>query len=275
MSNEPVTVLIPCRNKANFLKRTLTNLMAQMQFDQGDEIIVLDNGSTDHLKMVIDEFVPPVQVHPVPSEGAWMLNTVRNTGIKEAANDLIILFDADTVPQPECVDRLRAAAGKGKYVSGLVYYTVPFSIQEKMAKKHGGRAPGFALMRNYDVDQIVEALSDPEKTRGTFGVNCIFHKDDAYQVGLFDEDYNGGWGYGETDFILKLHYNGIEMVHLKKWNPMEGGCVVEHLEPELRKSVKNRRLKEANRNRLILLNKIGAYKDRIFPETPEQYRRTT
>ena len=101
------------------LEKTLQNLMGQLR--EGDEVVVVDDDSNDGLRDMLEaSFSPPVEYVRLEDHKRWRLQAVRNAGIQASTNPLIYVLDADCVPQPECVDRLREQSGKGKYVSGIL-----------------------------------------------------------------------------------------------------------------------------------------------------------
>ena len=96
MDFKPVSVIVPCYNKRKALRKTLEATLSQIQIYKGDEVIVADGKSTDGVEKMLDrEFMPEVQFVQVEERKEYNLNTVRNLGIREATNDIIIVLDAD------------------------------------------------------------------------------------------------------------------------------------------------------------------------------------
>lgn len=85
-----VSVLIPTYNRADALVRALTSVTSQSV--QADEIIVIDDGSTDHTIDVIHEQFPQVAYLKQENQG---VSAARNTGIKQAKGEWIALLDSD------------------------------------------------------------------------------------------------------------------------------------------------------------------------------------
>lgn len=102
-----VTVVIPCRNDADFLEACLTALAAQTR--PADRIIVVDNGSTDDSAAVARRF--GAEVHEEPLVGIW---PAAAHGYDEAAEpstgaapaDIIARLDADSRPHPDWIARI-------------------------------------------------------------------------------------------------------------------------------------------------------------------------
>ena len=112
--NRSVTVVITTYNHANFLADAIASVLAQTR--PADEIIVVDDGSTDDPGAVVGRY-PEVRFIHQSHRG---LAAARNTGLRAASSEAIVFLDAD--------DRLLAnAIGEGVAClareprSGLVY----------------------------------------------------------------------------------------------------------------------------------------------------------
>ena len=120
-----VSVIIPTRNRAESLRGTLECLNAQATGGRFmHEIVIVDNGSTDHTRRVVDELgnsfrVPLRYVHE-PKAGRPL---ALNAGMRQAAGELFIVTDDDVLPQPDwllalwsSVTEERADAATGRIV---------------------------------------------------------------------------------------------------------------------------------------------------------------
>lgn len=104
-----VSVVIPAKNEETTITRCLQQLTAQM--DAGDEIVVLDNGSTDDTASVASDFegvrvidAPDSRFDDVHYRG---LAQLRQLGAHEARNEIVATTDADTVPPDDWLDRIK------------------------------------------------------------------------------------------------------------------------------------------------------------------------
>lgn len=266
MSFKPVSVIVCCYNKKKALENTLNAVLEQVNLEKGDQVIVSDGKSTDGVEKLIERvFLPDVEFVQVEKRKPFNLNEVRNLGIRSATNDTIIIFDADCIPQPGCIDILREKTQKGTYLSGLVAYKVPYKQQLKQAKKNKGLATTMIMIRNYSIEDIIKHVEeDTGKVQGTIGSGMCFHRQDAYDVGLFDEEFDGYWGYQETEFIVKLFYNGVKLVNLT--SRTSGMAVSLHQTHRIRWKWRNKGLK---RNRALLRSKLPEYRKKIFPKCPD------
>lgn len=89
-----VSVVIPARNDAEMLERCLASLAAQTR--AADEIVVVDNGSTDATRAVAEAAGARVVWEPVAG-----IPRASSAGFDAARGDLLLRIDADTVCPPE------------------------------------------------------------------------------------------------------------------------------------------------------------------------------
>jgi GT2 family glycosyltransferase len=90
-----LSVVIPAYNRATLLPITLRSLLAQERV--ADEILVVDDGSTDGTAAVAEAFGSPVRVIRQANQGPGV---ARNRGLAEARGEYIHFFDSDDLALP-------------------------------------------------------------------------------------------------------------------------------------------------------------------------------
>jgi glycosyltransferase involved in cell wall biosynthesis len=93
-----ISVVIPAYNAAHFLPRSLASVFAQTR--PPDEVIVVDDGSTDSTARIAEELGAKVIQRPNGGIGA-----ARNAGLRQASGEWIALLDADDSWAPEKLAR--------------------------------------------------------------------------------------------------------------------------------------------------------------------------
>lgn len=119
MSKPSITVVIPLYNKEREIEGTLRSVLAQTPLP--DEILVVDDGSTDRSAEVVRGVASPrVRLITQPNAG---VSAARNRGIAEARGEYIALLDADDQWEPGFLAEIEAMIdefpGCGLYCTGF------------------------------------------------------------------------------------------------------------------------------------------------------------
>lgn len=92
-----VSVVIPVYNRLDLLKETLDSVFSQIFFDF--EVFVIDDGSTESLDSIVQEYGARVTFIRLLHSG--LPSVARNCGIKKATGQYIAFLDADDTWLPE------------------------------------------------------------------------------------------------------------------------------------------------------------------------------
>jgi glycosyltransferase involved in cell wall biosynthesis len=102
-----ISVVIPTYNRAALLVQTVESVLAQTRLP--DEILIVDDGSTDDTRAVVAARYgenPRVRYHY--QENAW-LSAARNTGFRLSVGETILFLDSDDLLLPGALAALEAA----------------------------------------------------------------------------------------------------------------------------------------------------------------------
>ena len=106
-----IAVVIPCFNHADVLRRTLDALFSQTF--KPSEIVVIDDGSTDHPERVIEEFEnKSPSLHKEGAVGVQLVRfdtnrgapAARNEGARITSSPYVIFLDADSELVPTALE---------------------------------------------------------------------------------------------------------------------------------------------------------------------------
>jgi len=96
VSTAPITLVIPAYNRSQLITETLNSALNQsLKFE---EIIVVDDGSTDDTPSTLAKFGDRITVVRTPNQG---VQVARNIGIERARTELVALLDSDDLLEPD------------------------------------------------------------------------------------------------------------------------------------------------------------------------------
>lgn len=91
--HEKIAVVIPSHNYARFLDEAVRSVLAQTR--RADEIVIVDDGSTDHTPLIVDKLKEIRPIIAIRHGHAMGPNVSRNVGVRACTADLVVLLDAD------------------------------------------------------------------------------------------------------------------------------------------------------------------------------------
>lgn len=126
-----VSVVIPAYNAAATISNTLNALLHQTTLPQ--EILVIDDGSKDSTKTIVQNFVKRNKIIKLISQANAGPAKARNLGAKQAKNDIVVFTDSDCTPLPRFIEELvkpfadsSVAGVQGAYLTKQKEWTARF-----------------------------------------------------------------------------------------------------------------------------------------------------
>lgn len=99
MQNVLISVIIPCYNASKYITDTIYSILKQQGVTI--EIIIIDDGSTDHSAQLIKEITDHrISYHFQENQG---VSAARNKGFSYSKGEYIIFFDADDIMPPNFI----------------------------------------------------------------------------------------------------------------------------------------------------------------------------
>lgn len=127
IGNPLFSILIPVYNVEDYIKDCLNSVLSQETKEY--EVILVDDGSTDHSGLICDEYCkkyPDVfRVIHKPNGG---LIGARRVGIEKAIGQYCVFLDSDDMLKGECLSVLKECISKRQY--DMVIYNYSYYIQE-------------------------------------------------------------------------------------------------------------------------------------------------
>ena len=104
-----LSVLIATYNGEKTLPAVLSAYSQQSLPKEEWKLVIVDNGSNDNTKEIINEFLPLLPITPL-FESRRGKNIALNTGLSHIEGDLIVFTDDDILPRTNWLKELRKAA---------------------------------------------------------------------------------------------------------------------------------------------------------------------
>ena len=180
------TVVIPNYNGIRFIKECLESLLAQDIPLSEYHIIVVDNGSTDGSRQLIEDRFSQVSLIALPSNTGFC--HAVNVGIEAAQTPYVILLNNDTKVCPGFVGGL-VNAMEAKPEAFAVSASMRMWDRPELLDDAGDRycALGWAYARGKG--QPAARYDSPAEIFSACGGAVIYRKSILEKIGLFDEKH--------------------------------------------------------------------------------------
>lgn len=128
MKTPLLSLVIPVYNVAPYLRACLDSLQAQTK--TVDEVIVVDDGSTDNCPVILAEYVAKMPQLRVIRQDNGGLSAARNTGMQHATGRYLAFVDSDDFVAPQMYEHLLAVAQADNLDMALCNATFHFEGRE-------------------------------------------------------------------------------------------------------------------------------------------------
>jgi hypothetical protein len=99
-----IAAVIPTYNRATLIERAIESALTQQR--QPDEVLVVDDGSTDNTAALVAAYGEPVTLIRKPQGG---VSTARNLGVARSRSDYVAFLDSDDLWYPSHLLRMEQA----------------------------------------------------------------------------------------------------------------------------------------------------------------------
>src|SRR3990167_5599743 len=98
-----ISVVMPTWNRANIIQHAIRSVVDQTFKDW--ELIIVDDGSEDHTKRIVEEFAHP-RIKYIKAEHSGHVSKVRNIGNQAASGEIIVVHDSDDIAFPDRLEEI-------------------------------------------------------------------------------------------------------------------------------------------------------------------------
>ncbi len=230
------SVVIPTYNRSKLLELTLVSLLKQDLRDMTFEIVIVDDGSNDDTKYMVDKYSRLLSINYIYHEHIGHApSKIRNQGILAAKGSRIIFLDSGVVAGKDLIYEhcIANSPNRNSVVIGVVYalYTPTedeefyelFDITDiEKSLKHFRQREAYVDYRTYGYSELNYDLSlAPAPWHYFWTCNVSVPRQVLTGSVMFDESFVT-WGMEDIDLGLRIFKAGIpfsigkhaELIHI-------------------------------------------------------------
>jgi glycosyltransferase involved in cell wall biosynthesis len=219
------SIIIPTYNRGHLLDYSLKSLLNQRSGQYSYEVIIVDDGSSDNTKTIIDRYRNYMALkYYYQGDRGYRVSKARNIGIINAEGEINIFIDSGMLASTEFVRRhCDSHRNQRCAVIGNIYGFLA-TLDDKLF---------FELFNFDDIDKSIDDLKKVERFGEVRRVsyksfnnnlaktpapwfyfwagNISVKKEDLINVGLFDETFNS-WGVEDLELGFRLFQKNIPII---------------------------------------------------------------
>lgn len=215
-----LSVIIPTYNRSKLLSHTLRSLVNQ-SLDKSDfEVVVVDDGSSDDTFQMVKMFEGLINFKYVYQiDKGYRPGSARNLGIKVAEGAICVFIDSGIIVKSDCLQQHLNKHQERENEIAIIGYVYGYSSESeedfKTSIDPNDADASIAKLVKYgkiwdmreDIyrkyNDNVQDLSVPWTLFWSSQVSVC--KKALFEIGLFDENYDGNWGTEDNDLGYRLH----------------------------------------------------------------------
>jgi len=200
-----VSVIIPVYNGEKFLEEAIESVLKQTY--KNWELIIVDDGSTDSSKAIIDKHLINQQIRYIKHPTNKGIPSARNTGIHKANGRYISLLDQDDIWLNNKLEIQIEKFKKASEEIGLMFGCIDYIDSKGRLVKKGNRKIKMLPNKKSSIKYLFMHNFIPS-------ITVIFKSKCIKIIGEFDEEIRGGaddidlWiriaGHYRTDYIKEV-----------------------------------------------------------------------
>lgn len=216
-----VSVVIPTYNRADLLRRTLDSLAEQNFAATDSEVVVSDDGSSDHTAEVVRSYRGLLRMrYHFQEDLGFRAAAARNAGARLATAPVLAFLDTGVLPNTnflrETLYEHRARRAVMGYVHGFHGFTPAPTLDDPRVQLpvHAIHHQLAGDRRFRDSRHYVFSMADFDLSRLVvpwwicWTSNFSVRAQDFWLAGGFDEDFRS-WGSEDVELAYRLHRHGV------------------------------------------------------------------
>lgn len=192
--NMTISVIMTCHNEAAFIEQAIRSVVAQTAYDLIDEIIVVNDGSTDDSRVVLERLASEIPKLSIITSSGVGLPAARNLALAKARGRYIALLDGDDYWTVEKTRKQMEAFPTSPDI-GLIYsdfydFSTPDAADAQLINVRAIQAQDPQMLADYFVHDAPIVPS-----------TAIIRREVFDSVGVFDAEIKLG---EDTEMFLRI-----------------------------------------------------------------------
>ncbi|CAA0095293.1 Putative glycosyltransferase EpsE [BD1-7 clade bacterium] len=186
-------------NRAHLIEETIQSVLDQTY--QNFEMIIVDDGSTDNTKEVIDKYIEEYgdKFRYIPHKHVGMLNILRNIAIENATGEILTILDSDDLLIPTKLKEMHSIFSENPDVN-FVFHNLQYFDQKRSLDPPFYNFPG-----SFHKDALHEILTDKILGYPVYSMRRSIMK----EIGGANEEVTEGQNeyYIKASVLYKIYYH--------------------------------------------------------------------
>lgn len=145
MADCSISIIIPAYNVEKYLKAALDSIKGQTELP--DEVILIDDGSTDGTLDVANAFEFPVPYQVVSIENGGQ-GSARNLGVSLASSEYVYFFDSDDLLTSNFIQSIKTRLHQNQHPDIVLFSGQSFNDDEYQGSRRVNYCRGFSGVFN-------------------------------------------------------------------------------------------------------------------------------
>ena len=232
-----LSVVIPFHYGYDLLAKTVTSLIQQTYPKDRIEVIIAADANHADAKFITEQYETEIDIKLVTLySNGWGAASSRNAGIHVARNDVIVSLDSDMICPPSFLESHMvwfhksakiATIGPKKFVEASKIQPADivrnFTLISSLPEIHSVSNNLIDSRKDKRIPELKQLKSHPFPSNCFHGGNVAYWRDDAVDVGLWDETFNGNYGYEDIEFGQRLFEKDIKASSRRRCNNISSG----------------------------------------------------
>lgn len=168
VSGFSIAVVIPAYNVQDYIDEAIESVLSQTRVP--DEVIIVNDGSTDNTRQVISKYESNPAVRVIDTENRG-LGPARNAGLEAASSKYVYFFDSDDVMAPTFMTVIEKSVVDYQDPDMIVFSGQSFADR---GQEFAFNPPNYKRKMNAKFDNGPQMYRELQRTQSLFSSACLY-----------------------------------------------------------------------------------------------------